>query len=58
MSVLQTPLLFFAMAIAEIVGCYLPMLWLVDGILPTLRDLSGVAVALAGMAIIVFAPRT
>lgn len=33
-------------------------LWLVDGIQPTRWDLIGALVALAGMAIIMFAPRT
>lgn len=33
-------------------------LWLVDGIRPTLWDSVGAAVSLAGMAIIMFAPRT
>jgi drug/metabolite transporter superfamily protein YnfA len=42
---LKTTGLFIATAIAEIVGCYLPYLWL------------GVAVTLVGMAIIMFAPR-
>ncbi|TXI85126.1 MULTISPECIES: YnfA family protein [unclassified Cupriavidus] len=32
-------------------------LWLVDGVRPTPWDLAGVAVALAGMAVIVFQPR-
>jgi len=32
-------------------------LWLVDGVRPTLWDLTGSAVALLGMAIIFFAPR-
>lgn len=32
-------------------------LWLVDGIRPSLWDLAGCAVALLGMAIIMFAPR-
>ena len=32
-------------------------LWQVDGIKPTAWDLTGAAVALAGMAIMVFAPR-
>lgn len=32
-------------------------LWLVDGIRPTAWDVAGVAVTLAGMAIIAFAPR-
>lgn len=109
MSSLATVPLFFATALAEIVGCYLPMLWLakrapvwvllpaaaslalfvwlltlhpaaagrvyaayggvyvatallwlwlVDGIRPTAWDLVGAAVALAGMAIIMFAPRS
>lgn len=31
MNPLTTTLLFFATAIAEIVGCYLPMLWIVQG---------------------------
>jgi small multidrug resistance family-3 protein len=42
-------------------GVYVAMalawLWLVDGITPTRWDLVGAAVALAGMAIIAFAPR-
>lgn len=105
---LKTVLLFLVTAVAEIVGCYLPYLWLrenrsvwllvpaacslavfawllslhpsaagrvyaayggvyifvaifwlwgVDGIRPTLWDIVGAAVALAGMAIIMFAPR-
>lgn len=32
-------------------------LWLIDGVRPTAWDLLGSAVALAGMAIIAFAPR-
>ncbi|MBV8158508.1 MAG: YnfA family protein [Dyella sp.] len=32
-------------------------LWLVDGVRPSPWDLAGVAVAVAGMAIIVFQPR-
>ena len=105
---LKTIFLFAVTAIAEIVGCYLPYLWLregksawllvpaalslalfawllslhptaagrvyaayggvyicmailwlwtVDGIRPTTWDLVGSSVALAGMAIIMFAPR-
>lgn len=105
MILLKTVALFVATAVAEIVGCYLPYLWLrkngspwllvlaaaslavfawlltlhpaeagrvyaayggvyiavaliwlwlVDGIAPTAWDLTGVAVALAGMAIIVW----
>ena len=42
-------------------GVYIAMaliwLWAVDGIRPTLWDCVGVAVALTGMAIIMFAPR-
>lgn len=106
---LKTTLLFIATALAEIVGCYLPYLWLnkgapvwvlapaaaslamfvwlltlhpaaagrvyaayggvyvavailwlwaVDGIRPTVWDLTGATVAIAGMAIILFAPRS
>ncbi|CAN5782038.1 YnfA family protein [soil metagenome] len=106
---MRTLLLFVATALAEIVGCYLPYLWLkqqgsplllipaalslalfawlltlhdtaagrayaayggvyicvaimwlwaVDGVKPTPWDLAGVAVALAGMAIIMFQPTT
>ena len=33
-------------------------LWAVDGVRPTAWDLIGSAVALAGMAIILFAPKT
>lgn len=108
MNVLTTTGLFVATAIAEIVGCYLPYLWLqhrasawvlvpaavslalfawlltlhptaagrvyaayggvyvatallwlwlVDGERPHLWDITGAVVALAGMAIIMFAPR-
>ncbi len=39
------------------VGVALVWLWLADGIRPTLTDLLGVAVALSGMAIILFGPR-
>lgn len=105
---IKTLLIFFFTAIAEIVGCYLPYLWLkegksiwllvpaalslalfawllslhptaagrvyaayggvyisvailwlwaIDGIKPTLWDITGATVALIGMAIIMFAPR-
>jgi small multidrug resistance family-3 protein len=105
---LKTLFLFLGTAIAEIVGCYLPYLWIkqghsawllipaaaslalfawlltlhptaagrtyaayggvyiftavlwlwvVDGIRPTAWDVAGSAVALAGMAIIMFGPR-
>lgn len=91
---LKTFALFAFTALAEIVGCYLPYLWLrqgksawllslhptaagrvyaayggvyigaailwlwiVDGIRPTGWDLLGSALAFAGMAIIIFAPR-
>ena len=39
------------------IGVAIVWLWLVDGIRPTTWDVLGSAVALAGMAIIVFAPR-
>ena len=106
---LKTISLFFATALAEIIGCYLPYLWLredksiwlllpaaislaifawlltlhptasgrvyaayggvyifmailwlwvVDGIRPTAWDIVGAFVALLGMAIIMFAPRS
>lgn len=35
----------------------LAWLWLVDGVRPTAWDVAGVAVALAGMGLIVFQPR-
>lgn len=105
---LKTLVLFLVTALAEIVGCYLPYLWLkqggsawllvpaaaslalfawllslhpaaagrvyaayggvyifaailwlwaVDGIRPTPWDIAGSCVAIAGMAIIMFAPR-
>lgn len=106
-AALKTLMLFLATALAEIVGCYLPYLWLnkraaawllipaagslclfawllslhpaaagrvyaayggvyiavalawlwaVDGVRPTTWDLAGVAVSLAGMALIAFQP--
>lgn len=108
MEQLKTVGLFFVTALAEIIGCYLPYLWLrqdksvwlllpaalslgvfvwlltlhptasgrvyaayggvyvavallwlwqVDGITPTRWDLVGAAIALSGMAMIMFAPR-
>lgn len=109
MEQLKTVGLFFVTALAEIIGCYLPYLWLrqdksiwlllpaalslgvfvwlltlhptasgrvyaayggvyvavallwlwqVDGITPTRWDLLGAAIALSGMAMIMFAPRS
>ncbi len=106
---LKTVSLFFITAVAEIIGCYLPYLWLregksiwlllpaalslaifawlltlhptasgrvyaayggvyifvaivwlwlIEGIKPTTWDFVGATVALVGMAIIMFAPRT
>ncbi|WP_425316082.1 YnfA family protein [Stutzerimonas chloritidismutans] len=40
------------------VGVALVWLWLVDGVRPTWWDLLGCAVAMLGMTIIMFAPRT
>jgi len=108
LSEFRTVLLFLVTALAEIIGCYLPYLWLregrtawllvpgalslglfawllslhptaagrvyaayggvyvfmavlwlwaVDGVRPTAWDLLGSAVAMTGMAIIMFAPR-
>ncbi|WP_193072606.1 YnfA family protein [Pseudomonas sp. FME51] len=39
------------------IGTAIIWLWLVDGIKPTIWDLVGSAVAILGMAIIMFAPR-
>ncbi|WP_028318231.1 YnfA family protein [Desulfobulbus elongatus] len=109
MTELKTVALFLVTAVAEILGCYLPSLWLkegksawllvpaaaslalfawllslhptasgrvyaayggvyifvailwlwsVDGVRPTVWDFVGSLVALAGMAIIMFAPRS
>ena len=109
MSETKTVLLFLVTALAEIVGCYLPSLWLshgksawllvpgalslaafawllslhptasgrvyaayggvyvfvaigwlwvVDGIRPTPWDIAGAAMAIAGMGVIMFAPRS
>lgn len=109
MQILMTAGLFFATAVAEITGCYLPYLWLqnrapawvlipaalslalfvwllslhptaagrvyaayggvyvatalvwlwlVDGERPHFWDVTGACIAVAGMAIIMFAPRT
>lgn len=40
------------------IGVAVLWLWAVDGIQPTTTDWVGVAVALSGMAIIMFGPRT
>ena len=49
--ILETVVLFVLTAFTEIVGCYLPYLWLKA---LTVWDITGASVALAGMAIIVW----
>lgn len=39
------------------IGMALAWLWVVDGVRPTIWDFAGVAIALAGMAVIAFQPR-
>ncbi|HQQ64435.1 MAG TPA: YnfA family protein [Pseudomonadales bacterium] len=39
------------------IGAAILWLWVVDGIKPTVWDMAGAGVALAGMGIIMFAPR-
>lgn len=39
------------------IGMAIAWLWAVDGVRPTVWDVTGVAVALAGMGIIAFQPR-
>jgi small multidrug resistance family-3 protein len=39
------------------IGVAILWLWVVDGIKPTMWDMAGAGVALAGMGIIMFAPR-
>ena len=43
---LKTSLLFFATALCEIIGCYLPWLWLKRGATPLLLAPAGLALAL------------
>ncbi|HGH5977723.1 TPA: YnfA family protein [Kluyvera georgiana] len=43
---IKTSLLFFATALCEIIGCYLPWLWLKRGATPLLLLPAGVALAL------------
>lgn len=38
------------------IGAAITWLWMVDGVRPTMWDIAGVLVALAGMAIIMFQP--
>lgn len=40
------------------VGIAIAWLWAIDGIRPTVWDIAGALVAVAGMAIIMFAPRS
>ncbi|WP_374058102.1 hypothetical protein [Candidatus Pantoea persica] len=42
-------MLFFLTAVAEIVGCFLPWLRLVDGVRLSIWDWSGALVAFCGM---------
>jgi small multidrug resistance family-3 protein len=58
LDLLRTFLLFVGSAIAELIGCYLPYLWLREGRSPwqqrpTAWDVTGVLVTLLGMVIIV-----
>ena len=46
MDILKTTLLFVATALAEIIGCYLPYLWLRHGKSPWLLLPAGVSLAL------------
>jgi small multidrug resistance family-3 protein len=39
------------------IGVAIAWLWIVDGVRPTVWDLAGVGIALAGMAVIAFQPR-
>lgn len=55
-NLISTTALFIATALAEIVGGYLPWLWLKDRALVWV--LLPAARSLAGVAIIMFAPRT
>ncbi|EKM5963142.1 hypothetical protein PU490_000710 [Salmonella enterica] len=60
---LKTTLLFFVTALCEIIGCFLPWLWLKrgasvwwllpDGVRLTVYDWCGALIALCGMLIIV-----
>lgn len=43
---LKTSLLFFATALCEIIGCYLPWLWLKRGVTPLLLLPAGLALAM------------
>ncbi|WP_270503687.1 YnfA family protein [Kluyvera ascorbata] len=43
---LKTSLLFFATALCEIIGCYLPWLWLKRGATPLLLVPAGLALAI------------
>lgn len=43
---LKTSLLFFATALCEIIGCYLPWLWLKRGAAPLLLVPAGLALAM------------
>ncbi|MGU9867096.1 MULTISPECIES: YnfA family protein [Kluyvera] len=43
---LKTSLLFFATALCEIIGCYLPWLWLKRGATPLLLAPAGLALAM------------
>jgi small multidrug resistance family-3 protein len=45
MNVIQTSLLFVVTALAEIIGCYLPYLWLRQGKSPWLLVPAGVSLA-------------
>ena len=54
---MRTLLLFVATALAEIVVCYLPDLWLREGKSSLLLIPAAGSLALAGMAVIMAAPR-
>ena len=49
---MKTLLLYLVTAIAEIVGCYLPLLWLRTGQRPSALSWGGAALAVCGLALI------
>ena len=55
--IVRSVVLFLMAALCDIAGDYFVWLWLRDGVHPDRYDVIGAMIALAGVAVIMYAPR-